>query len=122
VKPIRILLVEVPPLLTGILKDVVEHEPDLEYVDAVSLADALERVLPQAHTALDVLIVGATEAENPGLAGSLLMASPGTRVLMVANDGTRAVLYELYPVKTEVGDVSPKGLVHAMRWGGHWVH
>ncbi len=109
-------------MLTSILMDVVEHEPDLEYVAAVSLSEALDRMLPATHAVPDVLIVGVSEADNTGLAGSLLVASPATRVLMVAKAGPRAVLYELHPIKTEVCDVSPQGLVRAIRLSGHSVH
>lgn len=103
-------------MLTGILRDIAELEPDVELVGAVSLGDALERVLSESRA--DVLIVGVTEPDNVQFAGSLLMASPGTRVLMVASSGARAVMYELHPIKTELDDVSPQGLLHAIRRGG----
>ena len=107
-------------MLAGILKDIAEHEPDFEFIGAVSLGDALDRALPEAHA--DVLIVGVTEADNMALAGSLLVASPGTRVLMITRSGARAVLYELHPIKTELGEVSPQGLVRAIRRSEPSVH
>ena len=103
-------------MLTDILADLVEREPDVELIGAVSLGDALERVLVQ--TPADVLIVGVTDPDNVRFAGSLLMASPGMRVLMVAKNGERALLYELHPIRTELGDVSPQGLLHAIRRSG----
>jgi DNA-binding NarL/FixJ family response regulator len=115
-KPIRILLAETPPMLTAILRDIAEFEADVELIGAVSLGDAIEHVLSESRA--DVLIVGVTEPDNAGFAGSLLMASPGTRVLMVAKNGARAVMYELHPIKTELGDVTAQGLLHAIRRGG----
>lgn len=103
-------------MLTSILTDLVALEPDIELMGAVTLGDALERVL--AQTPADVLIVGVNEPDNVRFGGSLLMASPGMRVLMVAKNGGRAVLYELHPIKTDLGDVSPQGLLHAIRRSG----
>jgi len=120
VNTIRILLADTPPMLTAILKDIADAESDLEFMGSVSLTDALEHVLPERGA--DVLIVSITEADNRALAGSLLMASPGIRVLMLARSGERAVLYELYPVRTEIGDVSPQGVIDAIRRSGPSVH
>ena len=103
-------------MLAGIMADIIDREPDLELVGAVSLGDALERVL--AETPADVLIVGVGEPDNSRFAGSLLMASPGVRVLMVERNGGRAVLYELHPIRTELSDVSPHGLLQAIRRSG----
>lgn len=107
-------------MLTAILKDIADAESDLEFMGSTSLADALEHVLPQRG--IDVLIVGISDADNAPLAGCLLTAAPGIRVLMIARSGERAMLYELYPVRTELGDVSALGIVEAIRRRGPSVH
>jgi DNA-binding NarL/FixJ family response regulator len=117
---IRILLAETPPMLTDILVDIASREPDLELIGSVTLGDALDNGVSDAHA--DVLILGVEDADDATLAGSLLEASPRLRVVMLARTGARAIVYELRPVKTEISDVSPPGLLQAIRSGGAWLH
>jgi hypothetical protein len=102
-----------PRMLRDIITQTVSHEPDMvlvgehtERTDLVSAARASQA---------DVVVVGVSDAELPAQCEALFMMSPGIRVLGITGDGRRAFLWELRPNRTPLGEVSPEGLVEAIR-------
>jgi DNA-binding NarL/FixJ family response regulator len=112
---IRVLLAEMPPMLRDIVKQTVERAPDMIVVGEIGsgglLAGTLER------TEADVVIVGTSEPSDFDGARRLLIAAPQARVLMLAMGGRSAVMYELQPHQTRLGEVSPQALIDAIRGG-----
>ena len=105
VKRVRLLLREVPLMLRSIIVDALFNQPDVELLDGdVSRP-------PLAADDVDVVLVGATDPHDFEKASSLLAEWPKSRILFVASSGRDAVMYELYPRKLALGDVSPRGLV-----------
>ena len=99
-------------MLQDILVDSISTEPDMHL-----MRERSETAAPHAEGGAtpDVVIVGAAgpgEAQN---AGAMLSRWPLSRVLMVSISGARAALYELQPHRTELGEMSPRELVHAIR-------
>lgn len=68
-----------------------------------------------AQTRPNVVVLGVREARLPDDCRSLLEAFPRVRVLAVVDDGRRAFVYELRPQETALGEVSPEGLLDAIR-------
>lgn len=109
----RILLVEMPRILCDILADVLSAEPDMEVVGVLSSRGKLRATV--AETRAEVVVVALEDSELPEDCGRLLRAHPSMRVLGVASGGRHGFLYELRPLKESLGELSPRGLVEAIR-------
>ena len=101
VRPVRVLLDELPALLRSIIVEALSDRTDIV-------------LLAGDSTAPDVVLTGASDPHDAVRAARLLSAWPGSRILLVASSGRQAVMYELYPRKLVLGDVSPSALVNAM--------
>ncbi len=100
-------------MLCDIIRNVVADQPDMlvvgELPHRAGLLDGVER------SQASVVVLGLSDSELPVECTALLATRPQTRVLGVAADGRRAFLYELRPHRTPLGEVSPAGLVEAIR-------
>ena len=110
--PIRIVLASLSVMLTEIVREVLEKAPDLEIVGVVSSLDELDSALT-VHQA-DVVIAGVA-GPNGGRFDALLRAHPNVRVFSLEANGRETVLYELRPKSVPLGNVSPEGLIDAIR-------
>ena len=108
----RIVLVDMPPLLREIVRETASREPDLEVVReheaGIDLRAAVERDDP------DFLIVGSEEATE-GAVASLVAGGRRLRALEVRSDGRESVLYELRPYRVRLGEISPDTLLQTIR-------
>jgi DNA-binding NarL/FixJ family response regulator len=110
--PIRILLAQLDRLTRDILERLLD-QPDTLVVGHVE--DGVEVLLVTGRTQADVVILGAQEAGLPGLASHLLAEYPHLKILAVAPDARRALLYELRPHVVPIGEVSPERLLQVIR-------
>jgi DNA-binding NarL/FixJ family response regulator len=110
---IRILLAEIPPMLSDIVRDTVANEGDMMVVGEFTERGALLEGL--ASGGADVVILGTSEPEEAAVPYRILATSPHIKVLMLEIRGRRAVIYELRPRRRPLGDVSPQRLVKAIR-------
>jgi hypothetical protein len=110
VSAIRVLLDDIPPLLRGIIVDALADRAEVELLAAESFVRS-----PGEH--IDVILVGVTDPTDLRRAECLLSEWPRARVLLVARSGRHAVMYELYPHSTVLGDLSPSTLVTAICHG-----
>ena len=110
VAAVRVLLDDIPPLLRSIIVDALAERADIELI----AGDAATQPDPSR---VDVVLTGASDPHDASRAARLLSAWPSSRILLVASSGRQAVMYELYPRKLVLGDVSPSALVNAMSRG-----
>ena len=101
--PIRVALINLPPILAQIVSEVLE-KPDIQ--------------VAERHP--DVVIVGIADdsADEDGLppeCRKLFSRHPWARVLSLAHDGREAVLHELHPHRTVLGEASPEKLLETIR-------
>jgi hypothetical protein len=99
-------------MLSEIVTDALEAEPDFEVlgeVDGADVHDVVER------EPVDFVVVGRDDDE---LAVGLLGVRPRMKVLGVIDDGRDAALYELRPRRALVGELSPERLVRVIREAG----
>jgi hypothetical protein len=112
VDKIRVALLEMKPRLRDMLTDVIAREQDMQLIDfEVGTIGQPPRNEP------DVMV---REIDNPldcGIATSLLHRVPRARLLMVADTGEQAVLYELHPKRQVFLNVSIDQVIHAIRYG-----
>jgi chemotaxis response regulator CheB len=112
----RVALIDLSPILTQIVTDVLTR-PDIRAEGPFSGEEACEKV---AALRPDVVIVG-LEDDTPDEDGlppkcrRLLSVHPWTRVLSLAHDGREAVLHELHPRHTVLGEASPEKLLETIR-------
>lgn len=96
-------------ILADIVRDVLEAASDMTVVgelpDADRLADTLER------TQADVVIWGVDEGHRSDPPDYLLGEYARPNILAVEGDGVRGVLWNLRPVRTPLGELSPSSLV-----------
>lgn len=88
-------------------------------VDALSDRTDVELLAGDATTDghVDVVLTGADDPHDVERAARLLCEWPKSRILLVASSGRQAVMYELYPRKLVLGDVSPSALVSVICQG-----
>lgn len=110
--PIRVVLVDLPQMLSDIIRDILGRETDIVVAGETRTDDAeLVEVLPE----VDVAIVGTVDHELPPPCLELMRAHPHTRVLTVSGDARESFLYELRPWKMPLGSISPETLLEAVR-------
>jgi DNA-binding NarL/FixJ family response regulator len=109
-RPTRILLIGLPRLLAEIVTEVVGSGPDLELAGSVAAtADVVRRV---ERLGADVAIMG---FDDENLVASLLTERPRLKILALAGDSREAWLYSLGAERVRLGELSPEGLVAAVR-------
>jgi hypothetical protein len=102
-----------PRMLCDIIADALVRQPDMEMVGMLASREALPTTVEE--TGADVVVIGLKDSELPEECGRLFYTHPWTRVLGVGSDGRRGFLYELRPTKAPLGELSPQGLVDAIR-------
>jgi hypothetical protein len=107
-------------MLSDIVQRVLAESPDL---DVITWPNGLERLMdiPAEHHP-DVVVTGLGPAQGIEPFVSLLHAQPSLRILALEGNGRGAVMYELQPHAVPLGDVSPDGLIDAIRSAGRVRH
>jgi DNA-binding NarL/FixJ family response regulator len=114
--PIHVALIDLSPILTRIVSQVLA-KPDIRAEGSFSGEEGYEQV---ARLRPEVVIVGLDD-DTPGEDGlppkcqRLLSSHPWAKVLSVAHDGRDAVLHELRPRRTVLGEASPENLLETIR-------
>jgi hypothetical protein len=109
---IRVALISTRPKLRDILSDAIAREKDLQLIRCDSGAAA-------ASTAAraDVLVYEVADPLDAEIPTQLLRSAPRARVLMVAETGDRAALYEMQPIRKVLLNVSMSEVIDAIRFG-----
>lgn len=110
VRPVRVLLYGIPPMLRSIIDHEIAQRSDVELLEPDS-PDARE------HRDVDVILTGAADPHDARHACALLTEWRKTRILVVSVSGRDVVMYEWYPQKVVIGDLSPHMLVNVIREG-----
>jgi DNA-binding NarL/FixJ family response regulator len=109
--PIRIAIAALPQLLRDIVAAALSAEPDFELVGEAPEPEALPRLIRESGAQLAIV---ACERSAIGGLGRLMNGAPIT-VLAITDEGRGGVLYELRPREVDLGELSPRVLVDAIR-------
>jgi DNA-binding NarL/FixJ family response regulator len=109
--PFRILVFDLPPLLRDLVRRALDSSDDIASTTAT--ADALEEAVAAAKP--DAVIVPLEDASLSGESRRFLEERARVRVLGLGLRDGRAVLYELRPERSELGEVSPDEFAQAVR-------
>lgn len=112
VRMIRVALIRMRPKLRDILSDAVAREKDMQLIPCHQSLAA-----PVTPAAADVFVCEVADPVDAEVAARLLSASPRARVLMVAETGERAALYEMRPARKVMLNVSMNQVIDAIRLG-----
>jgi hypothetical protein len=105
-EPIDVVLVDLPRMLSELLRTLLEPEPDIR----VQRGSAALGAAPPR-----VLIVGVERPEDARTWCRLLEGAGRTKILTVTGGGRDAALYELRPHHTPLGELSAARLLEAVR-------
>jgi hypothetical protein len=100
-------------MLGEIVRSAIDDETDLEIVDeARGLEDLAEHV---RRTRPDVILVAAKDGSLPSECVRVMYEPPLPRTLSLSPDGRQTSVYRLVPQRGVIGEVTPEGLVEALR-------
>jgi chemotaxis response regulator CheB len=109
---IRVALMSMRPRLRDILTDVVAREKDMKLIPCqIGPDDEVAVVRP------DVIVCEIEDPTDDEFPTRLLRTLPSARVLMVADAGDQAAVYELRPTRKVLLNVSMNQVIHAIRFG-----
>lgn len=110
---IKVVLAGLPRIMREIVEHALADAADIEVVATVDGLGDVAGALPQTQP--DVLVVGLADESDATRLDAFLYEMPRLTCLAIAGDARRAFLYELQPRAKPLGDVSPAGLVRAIR-------
>jgi DNA-binding NarL/FixJ family response regulator len=109
---VRVLMIDMPPLLRQILEHAISQDSDFQLVPEAPAASATP---VNTHSRVDAVIVGSEADDAARQASALLDRWPKAQVVVVTAAGRDAALYELRPHRTQLGTLSPVEAVTAIR-------
>lgn len=112
-KPIRVLLVAIPPMLAELVSQIVAEQPDMEVVGEVT--GGVDSLVAVGWSDANVVILALENSEPPGLSSHLLAEYPHIKVLALGRDGQRAFLYEYRQQEVRSREVWLQGLRNMIR-------
>jgi chemotaxis response regulator CheB len=112
-EPIRVLIADLPGVLHAVVREALS--PDDEIVVVATRRPGLPLGAAVQETGATVVIVCAEHPEAADPAPPMLAERARLRVLAVSADGRESVMYELQPRRRELGELSPAGLLEAVR-------
>jgi DNA-binding NarL/FixJ family response regulator len=109
---VRVLLLEVPQLLRGILEHAIRDQSECQLLKDTRPAFEMltEQTVPP-----DIVILGLTAAEDVTLVPTLFARWPAAQVMTVMQAGEDAAVYELRPRRRALGQMSPDEVVETLR-------
>jgi hypothetical protein len=110
---IQILIAGMPQFLADVIRASLLEHADMQLIDETC---SVNHFLSAGNTVTpDVVIVGLDDASLPSFCQPLLYGNPHMKVLAVSMTGNGTALYELRPHRIALGNVTPTGLVDAIR-------
>jgi DNA-binding NarL/FixJ family response regulator len=110
----KILLSSRPKLVSDVIRDLIDRQPDMEVVGEV--IDPIELLRVAGETAVDVVIVTpiGTDAE-PRICHHLLVGFPDLKVVALSERGDAAFLYQTEKPRLRIDDPTTESILGAIR-------
>jgi chemotaxis response regulator CheB len=110
---IRVLVSELPEMLSQIMSQIVQDQEDIEFLGSGSSIRELPEVIRKDCP--DVVILGATDHDLERIGRTVLMEQRHLRLINIEGDGKSACIWELQPVRLPLGEASSKSILTAIR-------
>jgi hypothetical protein len=108
----RVLLADMPPMLTSLLADLIAADGDLVLAATVAEGGDLDAAIAASEP--DVVILGHSDAaaseHDP-----ILFSHPSLRLLLIDPPGHRGWIYQLTPQLVALDELTPATLLAAIR-------
>jgi DNA-binding NarL/FixJ family response regulator len=110
---VRILLVGLHGILHGIVKGVLEEQPDMVVVGELPGHEGVHEAIADHGANLVVWALNGQEPLDRHL--SVFDDHPSLKVIAIRHEGRQSCLWQLQPHRTALGEISPTLLVAAIR-------
>jgi DNA-binding NarL/FixJ family response regulator len=110
--PIRVLLAQLPESLQRAVERATSARGDMT---ATAVRDHVEVLLATGSSEPDIVVLGMSDANLPGVVSHLADQFPHVKILIVDGDGRRTNVYKLISQFVHIGELTPDGLVDEMR-------
>jgi len=115
----RILLMGMPRLLMDLVTNMIEDDPDWEVVVSQANLDTLPAEVANAQA--DIVLIGNDDPTIEPSALQLLRERPLVPVVVLSPRGDSAAVYELWPRRLLLSDLSPHVLLQVLQHSaGGW--
>jgi chemotaxis response regulator CheB len=108
----RILTVDLPRLLSGVLSAILAEHQDIEVIREVNCFE-LAVVIQKCDA--NVVLIGTQVGQADGMVKLLSEKVLALRIVTIDQEGRKATMYESGIATCEVGEVSAEVLVHLLR-------
>lgn len=100
-------------MLSEIVRQVAASESGVRVVGEMKTLEGLSEAI--ARTAPDVVVVGSEEGILPKECVRSMYEPPHPRTLVISSDGRITAAYRLRPQGVRMDDISPAGIIEAIR-------
>jgi DNA-binding NarL/FixJ family response regulator len=113
-KKIKVLLSSRPKLLSEVIRNMIEHQPDMEVVGEV--LDPLQLLPASRQTTVDAVIITPLKANGePKICQLLLEEHPGLKIVTLSANGEAACLYQSGLRTKRIDEPSGQSILGAIR-------
>lgn len=102
-----------PAMLHDIVGNALLSQSDIDIIGQLPALHRVEELTSYGPS--DMVVVGLTDSDLPEPCMAFIRRAPSNRVIGIAANGRRSMLCVLAPKTTELGEISPEGLVEAIR-------
>ena len=111
---IKVLLSSRPKLLSEVIRNMIEHQPDMEVVGEV--LDPIQLLITTRSMPVDVVIITPLKANgNPRICSQLLGEHPLLKILILSAESKVAFLYQSGSPKIRIDEPSKQSILSAIR-------
>jgi hypothetical protein len=100
-------------MLQDIVGSALRAAPDMDIIGLLPTLRSAEELT--SYGPADMVIVGLTDGELPEPCMMFIRKAPSNRIIGIAPNGRRSMLCVLAPKTKELGEISPQGLINAIR-------
>ena len=113
-RKIKVLLAVRPRMLSEVLRNAIERQPDIEIVS--ELIDSAELLIALRAIKAEVVITTSIDSDRgPEISGCLLAAYPQIKMITLSEAGDIALLYESGSSKKRIDEVGEEAILGAIR-------
>jgi DNA-binding NarL/FixJ family response regulator len=113
-RKIKVLLASRPKMLSEVIRNMLERQPDMEVVGEV--LDPIELLLTTRARPVDVVIVTPLDSEGePKICRHLLAEHPQLKIVALSSEGEAAFLYESNSRQQLIAEPSEQSILGAIR-------
>ena len=113
-KKIRIMLASRPKMVSDIIKNMINHQPDMEVIGEV--VDPIELLRFSSQALIDVVIVSPIKGNGePKICSHLLTEHPPLKIVTLSEKGEAAYLYQSDLPRVSIEEPTGQLIIGAIR-------